>query len=64
MNDFKVAILLVLGFLLLVPLSYFAMAEAWYYIHWNIINHEFRMLMDRVMVIGYTLLILLSMVYG
>lgn len=53
-----------LGFLLLIPLSYFAMAEAWYYIHWNVIDHEFRMLMDRTIVLGYTLLILIFMVYG
>lgn len=53
-----------LGFLVLIPLSYLAMAETWYYVQGNIINHEFRMLMDRTIVLGYALLILISMVYG
>lgn len=61
MKDWHIGILLPLGFLIAIPISYGLFSLAWYFVHWNIINHEFRMLMDRTLVLGFALVIVLVM---
>lgn len=60
----KYLLLFVIAGLLGALLSYEIFSLAWHYFHNEIASVEFNTLMDKTIVFGWTILVLLCMVYG